>query len=758
MGALILLLLVTTRRIRQKQQEQPSPVVVEASEVDEPTVAQRSAAVDAAADVAVADVAVAEPEVELAEWLSVQAALETAQQQRAAAEQRLSERSQRYKRSLEELEQHRGKLVELQQSLEDARQRQQSVAATAADAGGQLKKLRQEQADLQRRLQQLQLESEQSATELANAETLAVAAEQLVSRRNSALQSLRQISAQQSETQRDVGVAETMIEFSNSSGTSRTPVVVDLTGEGFLFPASGITVRRKDMEGVSATDNPLLSGVLAVHRQRSADSVASRPYVLLLVRPGGTLDFYLAQRVFKASQIHFGYELMDADQQVATAEPAEGEVEAVRMAVLNSLMRRQKYYDATSALQRRIAALQEAQRGRSGSAGVREQRESRPGSQPFEGFGEPIGEFERRQSGVPPQVDRSMARSADASGVEAGGESHPAESEKRFARSGAEPERQRPGAGGPGDGGWNRPPEEPWQAIPSYAEARTHVEQELARALAEREQSRSRSSGTAGEYAPSGDQYQTSRSDIGRPSGGQLAQTPSATADSAFRGAEPMRHGTETTGQGSQSAGAMAQGQPVTPPMDWMSSPGAGNSSDIADRNTTTQQPVRYPPLDGQTFRPHDTSPGAAGTASGPGGRNSGQASLAASGLVSYRQVTIYLDPQHYTVSGQDSVALHGQPISQITRSLATRLYEISQRNRHPLAEVTLPSAKFVVSPGAHTLYLQVAAKLHDMNIPVSSVVTMDAHVPWPGDRHMSRIAPLSDVLTQQVSDRKVLP
>ncbi|MEO2035812.1 MAG: hypothetical protein ABGZ35_27360, partial [Planctomycetaceae bacterium] len=100
----------------------------------------------------------------------------------------------------------------------------------------------------------------------------------------------------------------------------------------------------------------------------------------------------------------------------------------------------------------------------------------------------------------------------------------------------------------------------------------------------------------------------------------------------------------------------------------------------------------------------------------------------------------------------------HGQAINQIVGSLAGSLFEISSRSPHPLAEMTLPAAKFVVSPGAHTLYLQLAAELHDLNIPVSSIVSLDAHVI---DRAAGSISVMTSPVhrvASQVSSTKELP
>ncbi|MFN8710776.1 MAG: hypothetical protein ACK50J_29235, partial [Planctomyces sp.] len=167
--------------------------------------------------------------------------------------------------------------------------------------------------------------------------------------KKSALVSLRKQVEVARQNQTATTGGKTLLEFSNPTGTSRTPIVVDVTDAGFHFLSSGIRVTARDMEGFPAKDNPLLSGVLASHRFRSGDSVTSEPYVLLLVRPDGCLPFYAAQRVLSENAIHYGYELLDAQRTIAE-EPADPkETEYVRKQILETLTRRDTMYAALRA-------------------------------------------------------------------------------------------------------------------------------------------------------------------------------------------------------------------------------------------------------------------------------------------------------------------------------------------------------------------------------------------------------------------------
>ena len=876
MGALILLLLVTTRRIRQKQQHVPADVLVVQSAEHLP------------------DPVEAEPIVALAaisESVAARAELAITRIRRAAIGKALDDQRRQHAAELQQRERHQRKLADSKHLLETVQEMVHSASLAADAETRQMSDLRQLQTDLEQRLNGVRQSIDQSLAEMAAAESLATAAEKLVNRRHSALQSLRDLSMQQKDRPADTAVAETVIDFSNSAGTARTPIVIDVTDQGFVFTATKVHVTKRDMDGVSATDNPLLSGVLAIHRERSSDSVTSRPYVLLLVRPGGTLAFYTAQRILREARVHFGYELMTDEQVIAAAKPVAGETQAVRAAVLNSLLRRDKRLEATSSIRRRIAALRDAERRPGRRGRVRIAPEFRR-----QYVGEPFEESDVGKGGANPFVrDADLSKSESSAGgrdgiqetqlspvdvaQESPGEQSdasgfpeaPAEVwqsipsiaeagthvEEELAKALAAREASRSGgsldnsisAGGrdgiqetqlspvdvaqesPGEqsdaSGFPEAPAEVWQSIPSIAEAGTHVEEELAKALAAREASRSGGSLDNSISAGGRDgiqETQLSPVDVAQESPGEQSdasgfpEAPAEVWQSIPSIAEAGTHVEEELAkalaarEASRSGGSLdnsiSAGAPQRVPERLSTirpegprsaandtAPSADEWSEhfptrdpVSDKFWTAMQPLsmqptterprnewssrtesaanqlfRLPAQDGQAYRPHDTPQHDTSSSARPHGPSSRTtATTGGSGLsnrlVSYEQVTVYLDPQHYTIVGHRPLALHGQAINQIVGSLAGSLFEISSRSPHPLAEMTLPAAKFVVSPGAHTLYLQLAAELHDLNIPVSSIVSLDAHVI---DRAAGSISVMTSPVhrvASQVSSTKELP
>jgi hypothetical protein len=122
------------------------------------------------------------------------------------------------------------------------------------------------------------------------------------------------------------------------------PLVIDVSLAGYELLPHGPQISAAQMEGFPVRDNPLLSAILAAHRHRSANAVAMEPYVLLLVRPDGSLPFYGAQRILTEARIHYGYELLEPQQKVAVPDVSAEELPLIRAAIGDALRRRENLY------------------------------------------------------------------------------------------------------------------------------------------------------------------------------------------------------------------------------------------------------------------------------------------------------------------------------------------------------------------------------------------------------------------------------
>lgn len=416
MGALILLLLVTTRRIRNDLQRQTdvaaSPAMVETVDDVPPTVltddsdsptesdATSNAGLDDETTIAI-DVD-DEPSETFDRAAMLQQIADLKRDITLAEDQQLQLNIQIRQLQIE-LAEHEKRQAMWRQLQNELQQRETDADALAAVLSDQKRLLA------------------EAETELQDQQQLTRSGEKMLKERESALIQLREL-AQQIAARSDAGTDQSIIEFSNSEGTRSVPIVVEVTEDGFQLRPTDVQISSGDMLGFPTSDNPLLSVVYAVNDHRNPDQLHRPPYVLLLVRPDGSLPFYTAQRTLNESNVHFGYELLSADQQIRFDPTDETEQRVAREALLSALKRRNDVYGMDMAKLRELR--QQAER-------AAERRSQRRGSNfappeiPRERFsvgaGSPppvsslVGQWER-PGGTSSDDDRQNTSSVDRSG------------------------------------------------------------------------------------------------------------------------------------------------------------------------------------------------------------------------------------------------------------------------------------------------------------------------------------------------------
>ena len=98
------------------------------------------------------------------------------------------------------------------------------------------------------------------------------------------------------------------------------PALIECTAAGAAFRPSGVTVPSALVGPAADGSSALAAGVRALRERGDADD-----YVLLLVRPDGLPAFYRAASALDAAGVRFGYELIDAGEEIAwpEADPAQ---------------------------------------------------------------------------------------------------------------------------------------------------------------------------------------------------------------------------------------------------------------------------------------------------------------------------------------------------------------------------------------------------------------------------------------------------
>ena len=370
MGALILLLLVTTRRMH-KEQQQAAEVAEHVWESFDEELAPMSPGADAFLlsldETRTASQAAPPTEFSIAllpptPVKEAKAEVESADPFHAAMV--VADKQREVEQLQQQLTIEREKQRDLADRIAAVKQKLQFGSSEDADYQTQMQQLadlKHQESELAERLQQKQLALAQLQSELEESSETTATAESILRSQESALVSLRQI-AEDSAAQSAVGTDQTVVEFTNSTGTRRTPIIVDVTAAGFEILPCGIRVTHENMKETPDRYNPLVAGVLAINKYRNPHASSVQPYVLLLVRPDGGSVFYSAKSVFQEIGLHWGYELLEQDHKIAAGRYDAEETEVARAAVLDALSRRFPDFQKYAALKEQVAKELEAKK------------------------------------------------------------------------------------------------------------------------------------------------------------------------------------------------------------------------------------------------------------------------------------------------------------------------------------------------------------------------------------------------------------
>jgi hypothetical protein len=135
-----------------------------------------------------------------------------------------------------------------------------------------------------------------------------------------------------------------VVPFDPVSGTSRRPILIECTSEGMRFIPENVMITRGDLMGFSHRVNPLIVGSSALINYWTAWNLRQEnpgrepePYVLLLVRPSGTIAYYVAMEMLRDLRQPHGYELLEEDTELQMP-PVDAGSKAACEAAVNRLL------------------------------------------------------------------------------------------------------------------------------------------------------------------------------------------------------------------------------------------------------------------------------------------------------------------------------------------------------------------------------------------------------------------------------------
>ncbi len=299
MGALILLLLVTTRKMRQAAVARAEAEAQAAEDAARPVIRPKPKPLPVI------------PSGPTPEELAAKAAEREAERAAkrdamATARKRQSAREAEWKRGLAEaeinLDQRRQRVADTERELNELRDKLQATETnlkSLLDRKSQLKSDLDQDAKLRARI-------EQEHTQLS--EAIAAAQKKLADLRRA---------------QADSASKYAFIPYDGASGTTRKPVYIECTSSGIRFQPENVLMDEDILKGFTESFNPLLVASQRVMQYWREQAVKtddprrpSRPYILLLVRPRGTISYYVARKMLSQLGDDFGYELIEDDFQL----------------------------------------------------------------------------------------------------------------------------------------------------------------------------------------------------------------------------------------------------------------------------------------------------------------------------------------------------------------------------------------------------------------------------------------------------------
>ncbi len=724
MGALILLLLVMTRKIRQDQRVETVAVVADSGS---------NADLDLSGEIA---------DVE-AKIRALQTGLASMQSEEQSITSDIAERRQQIA-SLE------SELADLNEKLQLAGETGQPPVAQSLSAVRQLKA---KEAALLRQLKAAEKQLFEKQQQLLNAEDASKEADLVLQEKHSDLISLRNQVKEAEARQRTSTGTETLLEFSNATGTTRTPIVIDVSERGFEILPNGIQITPADMEGFPVRDNPLLAAVLTVHRMRTKNSVTAEPYVLLLVRPDGALAFYGAQRVLIESGIHYGYELLDPDQKLVVGDVDESEVPAVRASIAEALRRRENLYA-------KLMAIAQQKSGTSGSNG------------------QPQKDSSDRRLSVRPDGRVVMDEGAERRPLDgrfyAGGVAPPA---SHFAN--------RP-AGGYGGLDRDRMTAADAEKLADEFAARYAKQQEVARsaaASAPPSESLSRGAGSGSEFAPSKSEQKSAEALVGGDS--KSASSPavggSGTAES-FRAESRTAARTTNTNTGellSNQSRSSVRNTSVDSIFAGTETLDATRASSEPSEMLTEAADENYSALsslmaqDDSKRTAKTGTPGAASQSKSSGAPDSlllpspsndspstgipdlsridpdllrrlAAAKRQSSSLSTPIGIIVFLDEHHMTVAQQSAVEVSSESLDAALATLLTGINTEVEDQKSSRNEAVMPIVKFIVSPGGEKWRIPLSHSLKSTGIRSATVYELTPYITTSDNTGRARVDDVS--------------
>lgn len=110
--------------------------------------------------------------------------------------------------------------------------------------------------------------------------------------------------------------AYAIVPYDGPNGTSRRPMYIECTEEGVILQPEGIKLSAQDFQEPMGPGNPLDACLRAIREHWKQHGLKGEPYPLIVVRPDGAIAFGACRSAMKHWESEFGYELVDQDAEL----------------------------------------------------------------------------------------------------------------------------------------------------------------------------------------------------------------------------------------------------------------------------------------------------------------------------------------------------------------------------------------------------------------------------------------------------------
>jgi hypothetical protein len=256
------------------------------------------------------------------------------------------------------------RVAELSGQADDKRRAAVDAQRAASAERERFQQIHSNREQLERELAELRAAKDHTLASVQDLSAEGVKVESELAKRGSRLRKIRDHIAHES-------TEYAFVAYDGVSGTTRRPIVIECVDNQIKFLQEDIALTSADITGFTSAANPLLAGAEALLDYWSTHSAPNdpKPYVLMVVRPSGTLSYYRARNLLERMKAPFGYELLAEDQKLAAPTPDAQAVVACREAIAKAIAKRESVFGDVFATG---GSLNPRKPSRAGSGGSRD--------------------------------------------------------------------------------------------------------------------------------------------------------------------------------------------------------------------------------------------------------------------------------------------------------------------------------------------------------------------------------------------------